>query len=175
MHALHRLRVSLVAGCCYQKVNVESCKCVMAADATRNQHLQRALLGLRQLSVTLRTVSGSLGTTSHPLADDGTDGHSLAHANGNAQHVQPGSRNRQYAAQARTTSPASRIGACSIGALVGNHHTFSGLQVAQFRHELRHGGPIDMGNLRAFAFHGIPDGDRLRATAWKVRMLQKVE
>jgi hypothetical protein len=51
--------------------------------------------------------------------------------------------------------------------------TCSDVQVAQFRHELRHGGPVDMGNLRAFAFHGIPDGDHVRATAWKVRPLLK--
>jgi hypothetical protein len=46
------------------------------------------------------------------------------------------------------------------------------VQVEQFRHELRHGGPIDMGNLRAFAFHGIPDGNHLRAIAWKVLTLR---
>lgn len=38
----------------------------------------------------------------------------------------------------------------------------------QFRRELRQGGRIDMRNLRAFAFHGIPDGGGLRAIAWKV-------
>jgi hypothetical protein len=81
----------------------------MAADTTRNQHLQRALLGLRQLSVTLRSVSGSLGTTSHPLADDGNDGHLIAPANGDEQHAQGGSRNRRYAAQARITSTVSRV------------------------------------------------------------------
>lgn len=44
-------------------------------------------------------------------------------------------------------------------------------QVEQFKHELRQGGRIDMGNLRAFAFHGIPDGGGLRSTAWKVLVL----
>lgn len=39
----------------------------------------------------------------------------------------------------------------------------------QFREELRQGGRIDMHNLRAFAFHGIPDKGGLRSTAWKVR------
>lgn len=44
-------------------------------------------------------------------------------------------------------------------------------QVEQYRQELRRGGPIDMANLKAFAFHGIPDKGGLRATAWKVRFL----
>jgi hypothetical protein len=78
----------------------------MAADATRNQHLQRALLGLRQLSSTLRTVSGSLGTTSHPLADNGNDGHLIAFIDGQAQHLHRGSSNMEYAAQARMIIPA---------------------------------------------------------------------
>ena len=41
-------------------------------------------------------------------------------------------------------------------------------QVEQFRRELKQGGRIDLVNLRAFAFHGIPDKGGLRATAWKV-------
>lgn len=78
-------------------------------------------------------------TGSHPLADDGSNGHLIATADRHEQPLHYGSRHSEY-----TT------------------------QVEQFRHELRQGGRIDMRNLRAFAFYGIPDGGGLRAIAWKL-------
>lgn len=69
----------------------------MAADANRSQHLQRALLGLRQFSTTLRSVSGSLGTASHPLADGDHD--LTATVDCHEQRSNSGSRHMEYAAQ----------------------------------------------------------------------------
>ncbi len=70
----------------------------MGDETQRSQHLQRALNGLRQLSTSLRSVSGSLGTTSraaHGRASHGSGGDSAAVAD-HEEHSRSGSRCSDY-------------------------------------------------------------------------------
>ena len=76
----------------------------MAHEDVRNQHLQRALNGLRQLSTSLRSVSGSLGTAVPPggPGSEAPGGISTADRD-RAGHARDGSRCLEYNAQ---------VGAC---------------------------------------------------------------
>ena len=57
------------------------------------------------------------------------------------------------------------LGASAAGALRSS--VFND-RVQQFRWELQSKGAIDMTNVKALAFDGVPDRDGLRAIVWKV-------
>lgn len=58
------------------------------------------------------------------------------------------------------------LGSSAAGVLRGSMFD---ARVQQFQRELQASGDMDMANVRALAFDGVPDRDGLRAIVWKVR------
>jgi len=51
-------------------------------------------------------------------------------------------------------------------------HALHDSRLLQFKQELDRGGAIDMRNVRALAFDGIPDGEGVRPVIWKVCLMR---
>lgn len=111
-------------------------------DPLKNPSLQKALIGLRQLSTSLRSASGSLAPAF-------------------------GQRSRTDAFDSLHV-PASDTQEPPENSSSGSSAQYSA-QLQRFKDELQRAEYVDFTNLRAFAFHGIPDQGPLRATAWKVQ------
>ena len=155
--------------------------------------VRAALNGLRNLSVHTAAAGRAMmaePAPSHPLGS--ADQQLENSADGEApspqaphQRQQNGPKQSQQQPVSGSTSTASERsgGATStsgrgldqgwlhVGAdtLQRRSHALFDARLQQFKQELDGRGSIDMRNVRALAYDGIPDGEGLRPVIWKVR------
>ena len=165
-------------------------------DDPLRRSVRAAFNGLRNLSVHTAAVGRAIlaePTSNHPLAssDDATGFDSDAEATPpEAGRKRLGDGLRAWQQKATTagsggsasdrsggiTSTSGRgpdhdwlyVGADTVQQRRTGHALFEA-RLQQFKRELEQKGSVDMRNVRALAYDGVPDGEGLRPVIWKVR------
>ena len=153
--------------------------------------VRAALNGLRNLSV--HTAAAGRAMMAEPTAS-----HPLASANEQAEDSFDGDASKSgHGREGQDIGPAQQQAVSDHGSVVGERgggatgtsgrgadqdwlhvgadtlhrregHALHDSRLQQFKQELGRRGTIDMRNVRALAFDGVPDGEGLRAVIWKV-------
>ena len=155
--------------------------------------VRTALNGLRNLSVQTAAAGRAMmaePTASHPLGsanepmEDSLDGDAPAPSSSHRRDGDELAAPKQQAVGEHSSTAGERSGSVAgtsgrgenqdwlhVGADAPQRrgHALHDSRLVQFKQELDRSGAIDMRNVRALAFDGIPDGEGLRAVVWKVR------
>lgn len=178
--------------------SIASCTQYVTGDMSANEadplrrSVRAALNGLRNLSVHTAAAGRAMlaePTASHPLGhteeacEDDAEvdasspdcGHKRGEDGIGSSHHQAGGSSTASERSGGVTGTSGRgldqdwlhVGADT---LQRRGHVLFDARLQQFKQELERRGSIDMRNVRALAFDGIPDGEGLRPVIWKVCM-----